>query len=179
MQQRISTTLVLGLVLAVTGFGFHVDAQRQRASPRDKVNATVDGASITIDYSRPYTKGRTVFAKDGLVPHGKVWRTGADEATTLTTEATLVIGTLTVPAGTHTIYTVPGEREWTLIVNNQTGQWGTVYQESMDLGRVPMKVAKVEPTEQFTIAIADTPAGGELAITWETTKATVGFVVKK
>jgi hypothetical protein len=179
MQQRYSTALVLAVVLVLTGIGVRVDAQRQRASPRDKVSAKVAGASITIDYSRPYMKGRTIFAKDGLVPFGKVWRTGADEATTLTTDATLVIGTLTVPAGTHTIYTVPGEHEWTLIINNQTGQWGTVYQESMDLGRVPMKVGKVEPTEQFQIAIAEAPAGGELVMTWETTKASVGFVVKK
>jgi hypothetical protein len=108
-----------------------------------------------------------------------VWRTGADEATTLTTDATLVIGSLTVPAGTYTIYTIPDEREWTLIVNKQTGQWGTVYQETQDLGRVPMKVAKVEPTEQFQINVEDTPAGGELQMIWDTTKATAAFTVKK
>jgi hypothetical protein len=155
-----------------------VEAQRQRASPREKVSATVDGASITIDYSRPYMKGRSIFARDGLVPFGKVWRTGADEATTLTTGATLVIGSLTVPAGTYTIYTIPNEKEWTLIVNKQTGQWGTVYQESQDLGRVPMTLSKVGPTEQFQIAVQDTAAGGELQMMWETTKATAAFTVR-
>lgn len=179
MNHRKAFTPLLGVLVFALGFGALLDAQRQRASPRESVNAMVDGASITIQYSRPSMKGRTIFARDGLVPLGKVWRTGADEATTLITDATLVIGTLTVPAGTYTLYTIPNEREWTLIVNRQTGQWGTVYQEGQDLGRVPMKVAKVAATEQFLIAVEDTAAGGDLRLSWETTKATVAFIVKK
>lgn len=171
--------VVLGLIVACAGVGVGVDAQRQRASPRDKVSANVDGASITIDYSRPYAKGRTIFGKDGLVPYGKVWRTGADEATTLTTDATLVFGALTVPAGTYTLYTVPNQKEWLLVVNKQTGQWGTVYTEAQDLGRVPMMLSKVEPTDQFQIAVEDTAAGGALQMKWETTQAVAPFVVKK
>ena len=179
MQHRALSALLAGALAAFVGFGVYVEAQSQRASPRDKVSAKVDGASITIDYSRPYAKGRAIFAKDGLVPLGKVWRTGADAATTMTTDATLVIGSLTVPAGTYTLYTIPGEREWTLIVNKQTGQWGTVYQEAQDLGRVPMKPSKIDATEQFEIRIEDTPAGGELHMAWETTRATAAFTVKK
>lgn len=171
--------VVLGLLVACLGIGVTLDAQRQRASPRDKVSAQVDGASITVDYSRPYAKGRAIFSKDGLVPFGKVWRTGADEATTLTTDATLVFGTVTVPAGTYTLYTVPGQKEWLLVVNRQTGQWGTVYNEAQDLGRVPMTVAKVAPTEQFQISVQDTAAGGDIQMKWETTQAVASFVVKK
>ena len=171
--------VVTGLIGACAGFGFGVDAQRQRASPRDKVSAKVDGASITIDYSRPYAKGRTIFGKDGLVPFGKVWRTGADEATTLTTDATLVFGALTVPAGTYTLYTVPNQKEWLLVVNRQTGQWGTVYNEAQDVGRVPMTLAKVDPVEQFQVSVEDTAAGGAIQMKWETTQAVATFVVKK
>jgi hypothetical protein len=179
MQHRAIPALLVGALVTFVGFGVWVEAQGQRASPRDKVTAKVDGASITIDYSRPYVKGRTIFSRDGLVPLGKVWRTGADQATTLTTDATIVVGSLTVPAGTYTLYTIPDEREWTLIVNKQTGQWGTVYQESQDLGRAPMKPTKTDPTEQFQIKIEDTPAGGELQMAWETTRATAAFTVKR
>lgn len=168
------------VVVSVIAGASLLDAQRQRASPRDKVAGTIDGATIAIDYSRPYMKGRTIFAADGLVPFGKVWRTGADEATALTTDATLVFGSLSVPPGAYTLYTVPGEKEWTLIVNKQTGQWGTVYQEAQDLGRVPMKVTKIDPAlEQFEIGLVDTPAGGELRLAWANTRATAAFTVKK
>ena len=80
-------------------------------------------------------RGRKIMG--GLVPYGKVWRTGANPATTLITKANLKIGTLDVPAGTYTIYTLPNEDQWLLIVNKQTGQWGTVYHEDQDLGRTP------------------------------------------
>jgi hypothetical protein len=172
-------TLAIGLVVVCAGIGLALEAQRQKASPREKESAKVDGASITIDYSRPYAKGRTIFAKDGLVPFGKVWRTGADEATTLTTDAALMFGSLTVPAGTYTLYTIPNEKEWLLIVNKQTGQWGTNYSEAQDLGRVPMKVSTTAAVEQFEIAVEDTASGGDLQMKWATTVATVPFTVKK
>ena len=109
-----------------------------------------------------------------LVPYGKVWRTGANAATTLKTEADLMIGTLHVPAGTYTLYTIPGETEWTLIVNKQNGQWGTNYDEAQDLGRVTMKVSPVKDTvETFVIGI-DKSA---LSLTWENTRATVPVMV--
>jgi hypothetical protein len=178
MRHHIRTAIALALVVA--GSFAILDAQRPRASPRDKVAERIDEATISIDYSRPFAKGRTIFAADGLVPFGKVWRTGADQATTLTTDATLVFGTLTVPPGTYTLYTIPGEKEWTLIVNKQTGQWGTVYDEAQDLGRVPMKVAALNPAlEQFEIDLEDTPAGGELTFAWAGTKAVAPFTVKK
>lgn len=176
MSRRI--VLLLGLV--VLACATVVVAQRQRASPRDKVSETIDGATIAVDYSRPYAKGRTIFAADGLAPFGKVWRTGADEATTLTTDASLVIGNVTVPAGKYTLYTIPDAKEWTLIVNKQTGQWGTVYDEAQDLGRVKMKVAPLQPAlEQLEIALEDTAAGGELVIQWADVRASVPFTVKK
>jgi len=175
---RVHVAAVLTLATAIAALGATLDAQRQRASPHEKAQATVDGANVSIEYGRPYAKGRTIFG--GLVPYGQVWRTGADEATTLVTDATLVFGTLTVPPGTYTLYTLPGEKEWSLIINKKTGQWGTQYAEADDLGRVPMKVATIPAAvEQFTIKLADTPGGGELHMDWATTRAIAGFTVKK
>jgi len=148
----------------------------QRASPHETVTATVDGAKISVTYGRPFMKGRKIVG--GLVPYGQVWRTGADEATTLVTDKAIMIGGAHVEPGTYTLYTLPTEKGWTLIVNKQKGQWGTEYNQDQDLGRIPMTVSKTNaPVEQFTIAIADTPKGGELRLTWENTQATAAFSV--
>ena len=175
MRIHVIKGLVVGLF--IVGIGVALDAQRQRASPHESVKATVDGATITIDYGRPYMKGRKIFG--GLVPFGQVWRTGADEATTLTTDKGLTLGSVSVPAGKYTLFTIPGEKEWTLVVNKQTGQWGTQYDQAQDLGRVTMTVAATAaPVEQLTIKIGDTAAGGELHFEWESTRAVATFGVK-
>jgi hypothetical protein len=145
-------------------------------SPHVRSAWTVDGAKISIEYGRPSLKGRTV-GKD-VAPFAKEWRTGADEATTLITDKALTFGSLSVPAGTYTIYTLPGENEWQLIISKKTGQWGIPYPAGQDLGRVPMKVDKASaPVEQLTISIDDTPAGGTLKVSWGTTAASAPFTV--
>jgi hypothetical protein len=169
--------LVAGLMVGAAAF---VPAQAQgRKSPHETVKATVDGATITIEYGRPSMRGRKIVGE--LVPYGKVWRTGADEATTLTTDKDLTIGELAVPAGKYTLYTLPGEQEWKLIVNKQTGQWGTAYDEKQDLGRVTLKKgASSSPVEQFTISIdKGASGGGTLKLAWENTELTAPITVKK
>ena len=144
-------------------------------SPHETVEYAVKGAKITLNYGRPYLKKRPL---DTLAPAGKIWRTGADEATTLVTDKALMFGSLMVPAGTYTLYTVPGPTAWKLVINKQTGQWGTVYQEAQDLGRVDMKVEKLpKEAEQFTIGITENADGGVLNLDWGTTRATVPFMV--
>lgn len=174
------TAFRTGLLVAVitTTFGLTGFAQNEkRASPHEKTSAKVDGAAITVEYGRPYVKGRQIFG--GLVPYGKIWRTGADEATTLVTDKTLVFGSLTVPPGTYTLYTLPGETESKLVINKQTGQWGTQYTESEDLGRVTLKRAPLSPAaEQLSISVVDTPAGGTLKIDWSDTSLSADFTVK-
>ena len=166
--------LVTGVVLATIISAGSVDAQR--ASPHETVSATVDGAKISVTYGRPYLKGRKVGVQ--LAPYGKVWRTGADEATTLVTDKALMFGNTHVEPGTYTLYTLLGEKNWQLIINRQTGQWGTEYNQKQDLARIPMTVGKTQaPVEQLTIQIADTPAGGELQLSWENTRATAAFSV--
>jgi hypothetical protein len=145
-------------------------------SPHVKTEWTVDRANISITYGRPSLKGRTV-GKD-VAPFGKEWRTGADEATTLVTDRPLTFGDTKVPAGTYTLYTLPGEKEWQLIISTKTGQWGIPYPAGADLGRIPMTVAKTSgPVEQLTLSIQDTPAGGTLRVEWGTTSASVPFTV--
>jgi hypothetical protein len=152
--------------------------QEQRKSPHETVKATIDGATITVEYGRPSMKGRKVMGE--LVPFGKVWRTGADEATTLTTDKELQIGGTIVPAGKYTLFTLPGQTDWQLIVNKQTGQWGTEYDQKQDLGRVPLKkTATSAPVEQLTISVDKNPAGGGLLrIAWENTALTAPITVR-
>ncbi|MGH9348850.1 MAG: DUF2911 domain-containing protein [Vicinamibacterales bacterium] len=173
MSHSIGVVLALGFLAST---GLVASQEKKRASPHETVSATVDGAKISVTYGRPYAKGRKIVG--GLVPYGQVWRTGADEATTLVTDEALMFGSTHVSPGTYTLYTLPSEKEWQLIINKQTGQWGTAYDQAQDLARIPMTVSATgAPVEQLTIAIADTPGGGELRLSWENTQATAPFTV--
>ncbi|HEY7405470.1 MAG TPA: DUF2911 domain-containing protein [Candidatus Angelobacter sp.] len=145
----------------------------KRPSPPATAEVTLKGKKITIDYSRPSLKGRKVGQE--LAPYGKVWRTGANEATTLTTEVDLNIGGTKVPAGKYTLWTLPSEGTWKLIVNKQTGQWGTKYDESQDLARIDMKKAALPQTvEQFTISFdKKSESSADLNLDWENTRISV------
>lgn len=146
-------------------------------SPRDSVLATVGRANLKVDYSRPSRRGRLVFG--GIVPWNRVWRTGANLATHFTTDRTLAFGDVLVPPGKYTLFTVPTEAGWTLIVNRQTGQWGTEHDPSQDLARVPMRVRRlVTPVEQFTIVVEPRGAGGTLRLLWDATEANAQFSVR-
>ena len=147
-------------------------------SPPATAEATVNGKKISIKYSAPSMRNRKIMGE--LVPYGKVWRTGANAATTLVTEADLKIGDLMVPKGTYTLYTLPGQAEWKLIVSKQTGQWGTEYSEGQDLGRVNLNMKQTSaPVEKFAIML-DSAEGksGVLKMTWESTELSVPFTVE-
>jgi len=147
-------------------------------SPHDRTEWTIDGANISITYGRPSVTGREIFG--GLQPFGKVWRTGADEATVLSTSKTLVLGGLTVPAGDHTLWTLVDEKgPWKLIVNKQTGQWGTIYNPQQDLARITMeKRALQSPIERLTFALERAGnSSGILKIEWERTSLSLPFKV--
>ena len=175
MRQSLSLAAALCLT-ATVAVAQHGEAKKP-LSPAAKAEATIGGKSLAISYSAPSKRDRAIMG--GLVPYGKVWRTGANAATTLTTDSDLMIGKLHVPAGTYTLFTIPGEKEWTLIVNKQTGQWGTSYDESQDLGRVAMAVKSVKsPVETFTIGIKPGAAkNGTLSMAWENVEASVPVTV--
>jgi len=121
-------------------------------SPADSVRATLAGANLAVHYSRPSMRGRAIFGN--VVPWNTVWRTGANEATVLETSADLVIAGTSLPAGKYSLWSVPSPDGWKLIVNNNTGQWGTQYDAKHDFARLDMKVERLaRPVEQFTIAI--------------------------
>ena len=144
-------------------------------SPHVRTEWTIDRANISITYGRPYLKGRR---ESRMMPPGEVWRTGADQQTTLKTDKPLKFGTLNVPAGTYGLYTVPGPSEWQLIVSKRASGWGTPYPQGADLGRVPMKVGKANAhVELLTISIDDTPEGATLRIEWGTTSVSAPFTV--
>jgi Protein of unknown function (DUF2911) len=137
-------------------------------SPPATANVAVAGGTIRINYNTPHLRGRHVGTAD-IVPYGEVWRTGANPATTIITSAPLKFGTLLVPAGTHTLYSLPTADSWQLILNNQTGQWGTEYKQDMDLGRIPMTSKPVaSPQEIMSLSFENTtPTSTELHIRWD------------
>ena len=146
-------------------------------SPPATASVTLSGVTITIHYNSPQMRGRKIMG--GLVPYGKVWRTGANPATTLITSAPLKFGTLLVPAGTHTLFTLPSAEVWQLIVNNQTGQWGLTYNQSMDLGRIPMQARPMSSAQEgMSLSFENTTATStELHMRWETTDRYVTITV--
>jgi hypothetical protein len=161
-------------------------AQPTPVSPHDTISAVFDGNRVTVSYGRPFTKDpKTGAARKiwgTLVPFGKVWRTGANEATLLITQKPLVIGDATIPAGAYTLFTLPNaDGTAKLIFNKQIGQWGTQYDEKQDLVRVDLKKEALDkPTDQFTMALAKNPAGGGvLKLMWEDTQYSVVFTVQK
>jgi hypothetical protein len=153
---------------------------KPRVSPHETVNATVGDAKITIVYGRPYSKDPKSGEKrkiwGGLVPYGKVWRMGADEATTLTTDKDITIGGTAIAAGTYTLFLMPEEGGAKLIVNKQTGQWGTKYDEKQDLVRIDLKKLVVDKSvDQFTIAVDN----GVLKLMWEDAQYSAAVLAKK
>lgn len=148
------------------------------ASPSAVVKGTVGGQLLVAAYSSPRRRNRTILGT--VVPYGKVWRTGANEATTLFSDRALVIGGATIPAGTYSLWTLPRQDGTVqLIINGQHGQWGTDYDASRDVARVPMQVTKAAtPQEDFTIAIDGGGSGGALRISWDTFVWTVPIALK-
>ena len=145
-------------------------------SPRDTAWGEIGPAHMMVDYGRPSRRGRVVFGQ--VVPWGRVWRTGANEATQFTTDTPLVIGGERIPAGTYSLWTVPRPDGATLILNRRTGQWGTHYERGLDLARVEMaRESLADPVEQFTIAIEPSGDGGVLRLSWESTSYLVPLSV--
>jgi hypothetical protein len=141
-------------------------------SSRDTLAVSGGGADFWVDYGRPAKRGRDIWSK--LVPFDTVWRTGADAATQFRTSRDLMVGSARVPAGMYTLWSLYGPTSAELIINKQTGQWGTEYDSTQDLVRVPMSPHELsEPVERFTIAIDSTADGGTLKLMWDRTEFSV------
>ena len=173
-RKQLAVGVSLIMLIAVIGMAQQPPQDKsKRPSPPATAEVTLKNKKITIDYSRPSLKGRKVGQE--LAPYGQVWRTGANEATALNTEIDLNIGGVKVPAGKYTLYTLPSEGTWKLIINKQTGQWGTKYDEGQDLARVDMKkTALPQSVEQFTISFDKKNENtANLNLDWENTRVSV------
>jgi hypothetical protein len=147
-------------------------------SPPDTVRATVGAANLEIAYSRPFKRGRTIFGSN-IVPWNSVWRTGANAATQLTTSADIIVGNTTVPAGKYTLWTLPTPTGAKLIINSETGQWGTDYDMSKDFARVDVtQTVLTKPVEEFTFAIVPQGTGALLRYSWDDREYSVPIRVK-
>ena len=147
------------------------------ASPKDTVDATISGTHLQVIYSRPSKRGRKIWGS--LVPWNKVWRTGANAATQFSTDQDLEINGTTVPAGTYTLYSIYTPDSATLIINKQTGQWGTEYHKDQDLSRIDMeKTDAGQPYEMFTISFDTTASSPMMQLTWDTTRYQLPVAVK-
>jgi len=176
---------ILAKSLAVIAFTLTLVASAQAPakpmpSPPAQADATLGGKSVTIHYNAPSMRGRKIMGD--LVPWDKVWRTGANPATSFVTATDLKIGTLEVPAGSYTLYTVPEQApsSWILVINKQTGQWGTEYDQKQDLGRTEMKLKRLaSPQEVMSISFENVHGNtAELHVRWETTDAWVKVEAK-
>jgi hypothetical protein len=177
MQLRTITTLTCNCILATAGLAQMPTPPAEKpsaepaavASPRATATVSLNGKDVTISYGAPSMRGRKIFG--GLVPYDKVWRTGANEATSFVTQADLKIGGTMVPAGSYTLYTLPNATRWLLILNKQTGQWGTIYNEPMDLARIAMESKTLSPPQEAMSVSFENTVGNttELHIKWDTT----------
>lgn len=177
MQKRIAffALLILTLTLITSA---QQDKSKRPSPPAHAQCKFSDGKTVTVDYSSPRAKGRKVFG--GLVPYGQVWRTGANEATTFVTDTNVSIGGKDVPAGSYTLFTIPNEDKWTLIISKKTGEWGIPYPEGEDLARVDMKISKTTaPVENLTITFDQAGNKCTMHIDWENTRASVDIEEKK
>ena len=179
-MRKLAVVGYLGIFVLIGVLVYAQQDKSKRPSPPGTTSVSFpDGKKITVDYSRPkiHDPKTGQLRKVGVevAPYGKVWRTGANEATTFVTTADLMVGDLHVPAGNYTLYTIPGESEWTIIINKQTGQWGTEYDEKQDLGRTKVKSEKTSaPVEQFTISFDKTnEKATAMNLAWENTKVSV------
>jgi hypothetical protein len=188
---------ILAALLLLASWIQAQENKSQRPSPTDRAELTLNDKKITIEYSRPKIRdpktGQPRKIMGGLVPYGKVWRTGANEATALKTDTDLDVNGTAVPVGAYTLFTIPEPDHWTLIISKKIGEWGIPYPgESADFARVPMKVEHLEqivdpfiitlepprPSQLPTLGVGG-PMPARLCLAWENTKACVNLNLKQ
>lgn len=161
-------TFLFAFIMAFIGLNVHAQQDKsKRASPPAEVSeTTASGVTITINYSQPSVKGRTIGKE--IAPYGKVWRTGANEATTFEVDKDVTVEGKALKAGKYGLYSIPGENEWVIIFNKKWKQWGTQYSEADDALRVSVKPKKSSTsTEKMTFTISKK---GIVSLNWGKTQ---------
>ncbi len=177
MKQKFTFTLAILLLVGMSAFAQQI--QMPQASPSAKIAQKVGLTDVTVDYSRPSTKGRKIFGE--LVPYGEVWRTGANGATVISFSTDVEIDGKKVPQGQYALYSIPGKTEWTIILSKDTKLWGAIgYDPKNDLIRFqvePNKLSRVYET--FEISFNNmTDNGADLSIKWDQTRVDFRIVTQ-
>ncbi len=172
----ISIAVIVLLLLAFFGFRQYTKS----FSPQEFAEFNESGLDINVQYSSPVKKDRYIFGReidDALVPYGKVWRTGANEATIIKIGTNVMFGGKALPAGSYSLWSVPGQGAWKIILNSEVGQWGTEYNDGKDflITEVPIRVLpKVQ--ESFKVYFQSQPNGADMILSWDQIEAIIPIV---
>lgn len=163
--------LVLFAVVQSPSLGQERGNDEARVSPNAAVSQTIGTTEVRLTYGRPSVNDRTIFAADGLVPYGEVWRTGANEATTISVSSDVMVEGEPLSAGTYSLYTIPGEDSWTIIFNDIANQWGTNYDSSEDVLRVEVTPESAPQREMMMFSFTNvTDTSGTCVLHWNETR---------
>ncbi|MCU0353916.1 MAG: DUF2911 domain-containing protein [Cytophagales bacterium] len=170
MKKIVRIGLIVVAVLVVAFFALRTYTKSK--SPEATAVFNENGLSVEVKYCQPAKKGREIFG--GLLPYGKVWRTGANEATVISFGKDVLLADKPLKAGKYTLWTIPNPAEWTIVINGETGQWGTNYDESQDVLRVNVPVSKKsDVTELFKIDFTSQTGGADMVLRWDMTEVAV------
>lgn len=171
-MKRIQAVTLLFLALLFAGGAVHAQDKADRPSPPKTAEAQLASGKVIIDYSSPAVKERAIWGD--LVPFGKMWRTGANEATTIMLEKDMKVAGKLIPAGKYALFTIPGKDEWTVVINSEWDQWGSNnYKKESDVHRFKVKpTANAENQERLTFTVSE---NGTVTMMWE--KLSISFEV--
>lgn len=180
------TAIVVAALAVVLYLAFKwAQSNTKQHSPEETISLQTEDFQVGVFYNRPYRKGREIFG--GLVPYGEVWRTGANEATTFTTDQDLSLGNQTLPAGEYTLWTIPGAQQWIVLFNEQMYSWGVGFDgkpsrdPAFDKLRLEVPVEKLrQPVDQFTIQLNEKGQdSARMVMAWENTRLVIPFAPAK
>jgi hypothetical protein len=168
------SVFVLGLIGMSLTFSFAQQAVKPRLSPLAIASVKYKDTYIKITYGQPHKRGREIFGQ--LVPYGEVWRTGANEATEITITRDVYMGGNLIQAGTYSLFTIPQPEQWTIILNRETGLWGSYnYNSKLDAYHISAPVSDTGNTayEAFTIQLDQRNNVADLILYWDKTKIVI------
>ena len=187
MNKFLKRLLIILAVVTVALFlysHFVEDIFSKRVSPKDAVKFELNDTKLEVLYNRPYKKGREVFG--ALVPYDKVWRTGANEATTFSSNKNLIVDGVSLPKGEYTLWTVPNDSVWKVYFNTKQYQWGVdeqmepMRESKFDLAEIDVPTINIEKTiEQFTIAFDNSTDNLKMTMAWDKTKVEIPMEISK
>ncbi|SEJ69217.1 Protein of unknown function [Dyadobacter sp. SG02] len=177
-MKRVLLIVFALIIVALAGF-WGVRKYTKSFSPEAVAETSQNRVKIKVSYGQPSKKGRLIFGREqdkALLPYGKVWRTGANEATLLELEEDVTMGGKLVKAGTYSLFSVPGQSSWKIILNSETGQWGTEYNDGKNVMSVEVPI-RIRPSVQeiFHIYFEEIPNGVDMVLSWDQTEALVPF----